>query len=239
MQALEHERRLVARERETLERDATAKLHAREQDLKNREETFRRRLDERIEERLRDARREIDAVVERAEGADRDAWPRRRSAPRGAAHAHRARPARRGPTRARPSTPSAERLRRSVETQSATGRRRHRLTQPSRAAGRRRPRARRRPRPRGHRPGAARSRCRNRRPRQAAARPDRRPARARAAAGAAPQPPQVRVNVDLQPRDRLADGAERDRLQRRRGARPAPRSSWTMRSSREQQSRAR
>jgi DNA mismatch repair protein MutS2 len=63
LQALEHERRLAARERDTLLADA-AKLQAREQELKNREETFRRRLDERIEERMRDARREIDAVVE-------------------------------------------------------------------------------------------------------------------------------------------------------------------------------
>jgi DNA mismatch repair protein MutS2 len=63
LQALEHERRLSARERETLA-DTAAKLQSRESDLRNREETFRRRLDERIEERLRDARREIDAVVD-------------------------------------------------------------------------------------------------------------------------------------------------------------------------------
>jgi DNA mismatch repair protein MutS2 len=63
MQALDHERRLATRERETLA-EATAKLQAREQELRNKEETFRRRLDERIEDRLRDARREIDAVVE-------------------------------------------------------------------------------------------------------------------------------------------------------------------------------
>ena len=62
MQTLDHERRLVAREREQLG-DATAKLTAREQELKTREESFRRRLDERIEERLRDAKREIDGVV--------------------------------------------------------------------------------------------------------------------------------------------------------------------------------
>ena len=64
MQSLEHERRLAARERQTLA-DATAKLHAREEDLKNREEVLRRRLDQKIEERLREARREIDAVVGR------------------------------------------------------------------------------------------------------------------------------------------------------------------------------
>ena len=64
MQALDHERRLSARERETLA-ETQARLVAREQELKNREETFRRRMDQRIEERLREARREIDAVVER------------------------------------------------------------------------------------------------------------------------------------------------------------------------------
>jgi DNA mismatch repair protein MutS2 len=63
MQTLEHERRLATRDRETLV-EATAKLHAREQELRNREDTFKRRLDERIEERLRDARREIDDVVQ-------------------------------------------------------------------------------------------------------------------------------------------------------------------------------
>ena len=62
-QALEHERRLSARERETLAEAAT-KMQAREQELRNREETFRRRLEERIDDRLRDARRQIDAVVD-------------------------------------------------------------------------------------------------------------------------------------------------------------------------------
>jgi DNA mismatch repair protein MutS2 len=62
MQTLDHERRLVARERETLA-DTAGRLQGREQELRNREETFRRKLDERIEERLREARREIDAVV--------------------------------------------------------------------------------------------------------------------------------------------------------------------------------
>ena len=62
IQALEHEHRLATRERETLAETA-AKLQAREQELRHREETFKRRLDERIEERLRDARREIDGVV--------------------------------------------------------------------------------------------------------------------------------------------------------------------------------
>jgi DNA mismatch repair protein MutS2 len=63
LQSLDHERRLAARERTALE-EASAKMQTREQDLRNREDTFRRRLDERIEDRLRDARREIDAVVD-------------------------------------------------------------------------------------------------------------------------------------------------------------------------------
>jgi DNA mismatch repair protein MutS2 len=63
LQSLDHERRLAARERTALE-EASAKIQTREQDLRNREDTFRRRLDERIEDRLRDARREIDAVVD-------------------------------------------------------------------------------------------------------------------------------------------------------------------------------
>ncbi len=64
MQSLEHDRRLAARERQTLA-EATAKLRSREEDLKNREEIMRKRLDQKIDERLREARREIDAVVGR------------------------------------------------------------------------------------------------------------------------------------------------------------------------------
>jgi DNA mismatch repair protein MutS2 len=63
VQALEHERRLAARERQSLDQ-AAAKLQAREHDLRNREEMFKRRLDAKIEERLREARRAIDSVVE-------------------------------------------------------------------------------------------------------------------------------------------------------------------------------
>ncbi len=63
LQDLEHEKRLVAREQQ-MARDTQTRLHAREQDLKNREETFKRRLDQRIDERMREARREIDAVVD-------------------------------------------------------------------------------------------------------------------------------------------------------------------------------
>ena len=63
-QTIEHERRLASREREMLA-EATSKLRGREQEVRDREATVRRRMDERIEERLREARREIDAIVER------------------------------------------------------------------------------------------------------------------------------------------------------------------------------
>jgi DNA mismatch repair protein MutS2 len=64
MQSLDHDRRLAARERQMLA-EATAALRTREADLKNREEMSRKRLDQKIDERLREARREIDAVVGR------------------------------------------------------------------------------------------------------------------------------------------------------------------------------
>ena len=63
MQELEHERRLVARERQMLQ-DTSARMQSREQDLRDREETFRKRLDQRIDDRMREARREIDAIVD-------------------------------------------------------------------------------------------------------------------------------------------------------------------------------
>src|SRR3954471_8834787 len=63
MQGLDHERRLVARERQMVE-ETHARLHAREQELRDREETFRKRLDQKLDERMRDARREIDAVID-------------------------------------------------------------------------------------------------------------------------------------------------------------------------------
>jgi DNA mismatch repair protein MutS2 len=62
MRALEHEHRLAARERETLEA-AESRMRSREEALKQREETFRRRLNEELEAQLRDARREIDTVM--------------------------------------------------------------------------------------------------------------------------------------------------------------------------------
>jgi DNA mismatch repair protein MutS2 len=62
MRALEHEQRLAARERETLE-TAEARMRQREDALRQREETFRRRLNEELDSQVRQARREIDDVI--------------------------------------------------------------------------------------------------------------------------------------------------------------------------------
>jgi DNA mismatch repair protein MutS2 len=62
MRALEHEHRLSARERETLQA-AEARMHQREDALRQREETFKRRLNEELETQVRLARREIDDVI--------------------------------------------------------------------------------------------------------------------------------------------------------------------------------
>jgi DNA mismatch repair protein MutS2 len=62
LRALEHERRLVKREREALG-EADSRARVREDALRQREETFKLRLNEKLDERMRDARVEIDAVV--------------------------------------------------------------------------------------------------------------------------------------------------------------------------------
>jgi DNA mismatch repair protein MutS2 len=62
LRALEHERRLVKRERESLG-EADSRARVREDALRQREETFKLRLNEKLDERLRDARFEIDAIV--------------------------------------------------------------------------------------------------------------------------------------------------------------------------------
>src|SRR3954470_20163059 len=62
-QGLEHEHRLIARERQMVE-ETQARLHGRERELRDREETFRKRLDQKLDERMREARREIDAVID-------------------------------------------------------------------------------------------------------------------------------------------------------------------------------
>jgi DNA mismatch repair protein MutS2 len=62
MRALEHEHRLATKERETLA-DAETRMRQRDEALRQREETFRRRLTEELDAQVRDARREIDAVI--------------------------------------------------------------------------------------------------------------------------------------------------------------------------------
>ncbi len=63
MRELEHERRLATRERQTFEA-GEARLRQREEALTQREETFRKKLTEELDIQVRQARREIDAVIE-------------------------------------------------------------------------------------------------------------------------------------------------------------------------------
>ena len=62
MRALEHEHRLATRERETLEA-AEMRMRHREDVLRQREETFHRRLNKELETQVRQARRQIDDVI--------------------------------------------------------------------------------------------------------------------------------------------------------------------------------
>jgi DNA mismatch repair protein MutS2 len=62
MRAIEHEHRLAAREREEVEAAGT-RMRQREDALRQREETFRRRLNEELDTQVRQARREIDDVI--------------------------------------------------------------------------------------------------------------------------------------------------------------------------------
>jgi DNA mismatch repair protein MutS2 len=62
MRALEHEQRLAARERETL-KDAESRMQHRENALHQREETFKRRLNDELDTQVRQARKEIDEVI--------------------------------------------------------------------------------------------------------------------------------------------------------------------------------
>ena len=62
MRALEHEHRLAARERDTL-KEAEARMQHREDALHQREETFKRRLNEELNTQVRAARKEIDEVI--------------------------------------------------------------------------------------------------------------------------------------------------------------------------------
>jgi DNA mismatch repair protein MutS2 len=63
LRSLEQERKAVARERATVVETEKA-LRSREQKLHDREETLRRRLSAKVDDQVREARREIDAVVE-------------------------------------------------------------------------------------------------------------------------------------------------------------------------------
>ncbi|MBE3087979.1 MAG: Smr/MutS family protein, partial [Chloroflexi bacterium] len=63
LHGLEHERRLVAREHQMLG-DAELRMRTREDALRQREDAAKRRLDEQLDERLKQARREIDRVVD-------------------------------------------------------------------------------------------------------------------------------------------------------------------------------
>jgi DNA mismatch repair protein MutS2 len=63
LRRLERERATLARERQAL-KAAEAAAQAKEQALKDREEQLRRRLNDRIDDRVREARREIDAVLD-------------------------------------------------------------------------------------------------------------------------------------------------------------------------------
>jgi DNA mismatch repair protein MutS2 len=62
LRSLEHERRLVKRERESLA-EADNRNRSREDALRQREETFKLKLNEKLDERLREARLQIDTVV--------------------------------------------------------------------------------------------------------------------------------------------------------------------------------
>ncbi|MBI4264876.1 MAG: Smr/MutS family protein [Acidobacteria bacterium] len=63
LRRLEQERRLVARERSQVE-ESERKLRAREQSVREREERVRARFDAKLDDRIREARREIDTVIE-------------------------------------------------------------------------------------------------------------------------------------------------------------------------------
>lgn len=62
IRTLEHEQRLATRKRETLEA-AEVRMRDREDALRHREETFRRRLNDELDAQLRQARRQIDDVI--------------------------------------------------------------------------------------------------------------------------------------------------------------------------------
>ncbi|MBI2834096.1 MAG: endonuclease MutS2 [Acidobacteria bacterium] len=84
LKELERERRLMGAEHAEVEQ-LGARLQARETALREREETLKRRLDTELEERMREARREVDALIDglRQEVARLAAEAARRSAEQG------------------------------------------------------------------------------------------------------------------------------------------------------------
>jgi DNA mismatch repair protein MutS2 len=63
LRAIEQERRELSHQRATVA-ESEKKLRGREESVREREETFRRKLDTRLDAQLREARREIDKVIE-------------------------------------------------------------------------------------------------------------------------------------------------------------------------------
>ncbi len=63
LRALEQERRELSKQRATVA-ESENKVRGREESVREREETFRRKLDTRLDAQLREARREIDKVIE-------------------------------------------------------------------------------------------------------------------------------------------------------------------------------
>jgi DNA mismatch repair protein MutS2 len=63
LRALEQERRELSQQKATVA-ESERKLRGREESVREREETFRRKLDTRLDAQLREARREIDKVIE-------------------------------------------------------------------------------------------------------------------------------------------------------------------------------
>ena len=208
--------RAAAPRRASGRRSATqsAKLQAREQELRNREETFRRRLDERIDERLREARREIDAVVASLK-ARTDALVDRRVARRAPRDDRRHRRGARGRAGRARRDRGARAARRAGVAFSAAG---GGVTGSAVTGGcRRRSRAGRRVRPRRHRQGVH--------DREAEVDVSGKRLRARldelrvvGAAGAGPEAGAGARQRRAAAARRVADRIERDRLQRRRGA---------------------
>ena len=82
MRALEHEHRLAARERETLQRTPKRGCSSARTRCASARKRSRSRLNDELERQVRQARKEIDDVIAAAEGPRRRRWPRRRASSR-------------------------------------------------------------------------------------------------------------------------------------------------------------